>query len=172
MTEVVSAVQERLRALLDEAASSREMQARRHKDAWREATNKAWNEALVPQPVIEKNELNDISGLSLVGTDVVENKILASRLVLRVMDKVSSELDDLRLRIRYLENTDELDRHDILKPDALILILVEQWAGCGMPSGSWPMINDSVQSLLAERLGLPDLQAWDQAYASRKPTRR
>ena len=71
MTEVVSAVQERLRALLDEAASSREMQARRdawtfyqrHKDAWREATNKAWNEALVPQPVIEKNELNDISGL-------------------------------------------------------------------------------------------------------------
>ena len=160
MTEVVSAVQERLRALLDEAASSREMQARRdawtfyqrHKDAWREATNKAWNEALVPQPVIEKNELNDISGLSLVGTDVVENKILASRLVLRVMDKVSSELDDLRLRIRYLKNTDELDRHDILKPDALILILVEQWAGCGMPSGSWPMINDSVQSLLAERL--------------------
>jgi hypothetical protein len=160
MAEIVSAVQKRLRALMDEAAPSREMQARRdawtfyqrNKDAWREATNKAWNEALVPQPVIEKNELNDISGLSLVGTDVVENKILASRLVLRVMDKVSSELDDLRLRIRYLENTVELDRHDILKPDALILLLVEEWAACGMPNGSWPMINDSVQSLLAERL--------------------
>ena len=160
MTEVVSAVQERLRALMDEAASSREMQARRdawtfyqrNKDAWRDATNKAWNEALVPHPVIEKNDLNELSGLSLVGTDVVENKILASRLVLRVMDKVSSELDDLRLRIRYLENSDELDRHDILKPDALVLILVEEWAACGMPTGSWPMINDSVQSLLAERL--------------------
>ncbi len=83
---------------------------------------------------------------------MVENKILASRLVLRVMDKVSSELDDLRLRIRYLEDTDELDRHDILRPDVLILILVEEWAACGMPSGSWPMVNDVVQSLLSERL--------------------
>jgi hypothetical protein len=31
---------------------------------------------------------------------VVENKIMSSRLVLRVMDKVSSELDDLRLRMQ------------------------------------------------------------------------
>ncbi|MEO8543516.1 MAG: DUF1631 family protein [Burkholderiaceae bacterium] len=160
MVEVVSAVQERLRVLMDEAAPSREMQARRdawtffqrHKNAWREATCKAWNEALVPQPVIEKNELDELNGMSLVGTDVVENKILASRLVLRVMDKVSSELDDLRLRIRYLENSEDLERHDILKPDALILILVEEWAACGMPTGSWPLINDSVQSLLSEQL--------------------
>lgn len=51
-----------------------------------------------------------------------------------------------------MKTHDKLDRHDILKPDALILILVEQWAGCGMPSGGFTMINDSVQSLLAERL--------------------
>ncbi len=145
---------------MDEAAPSREMQARRdawtfyqrNKNAWREAAGKAWNEALLPRATIEKNELDDLGGMSLVGTDVVENKILASRLVLRVMDKVSSELDDLRLRIRYLEDSDELDRHDILRPDALILILIEEWAACGMPTGSWPMVNDAVQSLLSERL--------------------
>jgi len=160
MADVVAAVQERLRVLMDEAAPSREVQVRRdawtfyqrNKTAWRDATCKAWNEALVPQPVPAKNEADDISGLSLVGTDVVENKILASRLVLRVMDKVSSELDDLRLRIRFLEDSDDLDRHDILKPDALILIMVEEWAASGMPNGSWPLINDSVQSLLSERL--------------------
>ncbi len=145
---------------MDEAAPSREMQARRdawtfyqrNKSAWREATGKAWNEALLPRASIEKSGSDDLSGMSLVGTDVVENKILASRLVLRVMDKVSSELDDLRLRIRYLEDTAELDRHDILRPDALILILIEEWAACGMPTGSWPLVNDSVQRLLSERL--------------------
>ena len=160
MAELVSAVQERLRVLMDEAAPSREMQARRdawtfyqrNKNAWREAAGKAWNEALLPRATMAKSDSDDLSGLSLVGTDVVENKILASRLVLRVMDKVSSELDDLRLRIRYLEDTDELDRHDILRPDALILILIEEWAACGMPTGSWPMVNDTVQSLLSERL--------------------
>ncbi len=161
MSEIVEAVQQRLRALMDEAAPSREMQVRRdawtfyqrHRHTWREATAKAWNEALVPPATpSRKEDAPDFGGLSLVGNDVVENKILASRMVLRVMDKVSAELDDLRLRIRYLEDSDDLDRQDILRPDVLVLILVEEWAASGMPSGSWPLINDAVQLLLSERL--------------------
>lgn len=161
MSEIVDAVQQRLRTLMDEAAPSREMQARRdawtfyqrHKLTWREATAKAWKEALVPPATpSRKEDTPDFGGLSLVGNDVVENKILASRMVLRVMDKVSSELDDLRLRIRYLEDSDDLDRQDILRPEVLVLMLVEEWAASGMPSGSWPLINDAVQMLLSERL--------------------
>jgi len=160
LAEIVPAVQDRLRVLMDEAASSREMQARRdawtfylrHKDKWRDATSVAWREALVPVATPQKDTSQDFGGLSLVGNDVVENKILASRLVLRVMDKVSSELDDLRLRIRYLEDSDDLDRQDILRPDVLVLTLVEEWAASGMPTGSWPMVNDTVQTLLSERL--------------------
>ena len=38
------------------------------------------------------------------------------------------------------------------EPDVLILILVEEWAASGMPNGSWPLVNDAVQSLLSERL--------------------
>ncbi len=160
MAEVVTAVHERLRALMDEAAPSREMQVRRdawtfyqrNKISWRDATARAWQEALAPRVETPNGLSLDMGGLSLVGTDVVENKILASRLVLRVMDKVSSELDDLRLRIRNLEDSDELDRHDILRPDVLVLKLVEEWAASGMPTGSWPLVNDAVQSLLSERL--------------------
>jgi hypothetical protein len=160
MTEVVAAVQERLRTLMDEAAPSREMQARRdawtfyqrNKNNWRDATSRAWQEAVEPPVEAPKALSFDMGGLSLVSTEVVENKILASRLVLRVMDKVSSELDDLRLRIRILEDSDELDRHDILRPDVLVLKLVEEWAASGMPNGSWPLVNDAVQSLLSERL--------------------
>ncbi len=161
MTEVMSAAQERLTVLVNEAASSREMQARRDawtffqrsKLAWRDATVEHWNTALEPPATkFAKTDLQDIDGLQLVGTEVVENKILASRLVLRVMDKVSAELDDLRLRIRFLEDSDDLDRHDILRPEVLVLQMVEQWAAVGMPSGSWPLVNDAVQALVSERL--------------------
>ena len=162
MGEVVAAVQERLSVLMGEAVSSREMQVRRDawtfyqraRNGWLEGTIQGWQKSLHPVSASAKADLEsaDFDGLQLVGTEVVENKIISSRLVLRVLDKVSSELDDLRLRIRFLENTDELDRADILRPEVLVLVLVEQWAAAGMPSGSWPLVNDVVQSLLAERL--------------------
>ena len=160
MVEVVGAVQEKLSVLVNEAAPSREMQMRRDawtffqrtKQEWRDGTIKGWQAALSPEPSFAKTDMQDIDGLQLVGTDVVENKILASRLVLRVMDKVNTELDDLRLRIRYIEDTADLDRGDILRPEVLVLALVEQWAAAGMPSGSWPLVNNVVQGLLSERL--------------------
>jgi len=162
MVEITGAVQERLSVLMGEAGSSRDMQIRRDawtfyqrtRNAWQEATTSGWQKLLQPVSAFAKTDLQvmDMDGLQLVGTEVVENKIISSRLVLRVMDKVSSELDDLRLRIRFLENTDELDRADILRPEVLLLGLVEQWATAGMPSGSWPLVNDVVQALLGERL--------------------
>ena len=160
MTEIASAVQERLNVLVNEAAPSREMQVRRDawtfyqraKTSWRDETVKGWQQALQPPAAFAKTDLQDIDSLELLGTEVVENKILASRLVLRVMDKVSAELDDLRLRIKYLEGSKELGRHDIFRPEVLVLLMVEQWAAAGMPSGSWPLVNDVVQSLVSERL--------------------
>jgi hypothetical protein len=160
MTEIASAVQERLNVLVNEAVPSREMQARRDawtfyqraKTSWRDETVKGWQNALQPPAAFAKTDLQDIDSLQLVGTEVVENKILASRMVLRVMDKVSAELDDLRLRIRYLEDSEDLGRHDIFRPEVLVLLMVEQWAAAGMPSGSWPLVNETVQALLSERL--------------------
>ena len=160
LTDIVAAVQEKLSVLVSEAAPSREMQVRRDawtffqrtRANWRDGTLRTWRQALNPVASFATTDLQDIDGLQLVGTDVVENKILASRLVLRVMDKVNTELDDLRLRIRHMEDTADLDRGDILRPEVLVLGLVEQWAAAGMPNGSWPLINDVVQSLLSERL--------------------
>jgi hypothetical protein len=91
-------------------------------------------------------------GLQLVGTEVVENKILASRMVMAVMEKVSSQLEDLKLRMQYLEGTEELASNDLFRPEVLVLLMVEQWANSGMPGDSWAMVNEVVQKLLIERL--------------------
>ena len=159
MMEVGSAVQERLLALMNEAVPMREMQVRRDawdfyqraRSRWQDGTLQQWQKALLPPTSTAAIRL-DADALQLVGTEVVENKILASRLVLGVAEKVVTELDDLRVRIKLLEGTKELESHDVLRPEVLILQMVEQWAIAGMQRDSWSLVHDTVQRLLADRL--------------------
>ena len=158
MEEVSAAVQDRLTFLLNEAGSSRDMQTRRdawtfyqrsHAD-WLEGTLKQWQESLKPPVNVPRKPLD--STFELVGTEVVENKIIASRMVLSVMEKVSSELNDLRLRIRQLEGAQDFEGHDILRPEVLVLAMIEQWAAIGMPRDAWPLVSEVVHKLLSLRL--------------------
>ena len=82
----------------------------------------------------------------------MENKILASRMVLAVAEKVHSQLEDLRVRVQFLEGTEELDGGDLFRPEVLVHLMIEQWAKVGMSGDSWPMVSDVVQKLLIERL--------------------
>lgn len=157
--EIGGAVQERLTTLMDELVNAREAQLRRDtwmaykrcRPLWVDGTMRAWRECLDP-PKEKKAAGLEAAGLELVGTEVVENKILASRLVLAVNEKVLPQLDDVRVRIRFLENLEDLEGNDLLRPEVLVLLMVEQWAQSGMPAESWPMVNEVVQRLLIERL--------------------
>ncbi|MFZ2308099.1 MAG: DUF1631 family protein [Rhodoferax sp.] len=159
MTEIGAAVQDHLTILMDEPCNARESQERRDtwmaykkcRPLWLEGTMKVWTECLDP-PKKKKTQDLESEGLQLVGTDVVENKILASRLVMAVADKVHAQLEDLRLRMQFLEGTEELPGHDLLRPEVLVLLMVEQWANSGMRGDSWSMVNEVVQKLLIERL--------------------
>ena len=159
MVEIASTVQERLTTLLNEAGPSRDQQIRRDawtiyqraRTSWLEGTLALWQKALSPPAVTATAEIHE-DAMQLVGTDVVENKIVASRLVLSVVEKVAAELDDVRVRIKFLEGADDLSGHDILRPEVLVLQMVEQWATAGMSRDSWPLVNDVVLRLLSERL--------------------
>ena len=161
MGDMGAAVQERLSALIDEPGSARESQLRRDiwtaykrcGPVWLEGTAKVWKQCL--EPAQGKKPLSagdEAAGLELVGAEVVENKILASRMVMAVMEKVSAPFDDLRVRMRLLEGTEDLGDMDLLRPEVLVLMMVEQWAAAGMPGASWPMVNEVVQRHLVERL--------------------
>jgi hypothetical protein len=68
------------------------------------------------------------------------------------MEKVSSKFEDLKIRIRFLEGSEDLEPNDLFRPEVLVLQLVEQWTNSGMPGESWQMVNEVVQTLLKERL--------------------
>ena len=160
MLELGKVVQERLTALMNEAAPSRELQSRRDawtfyqrsQAAWVDGTRKDWMAVLKPKPSLApaKNTLND--DLALVETDVMDNKILASRLVLGIMEKVGSEFNDLSLRIRLLESSSDLDAADIFRPEILATLMLEQWGKSGMQRDAWPKVNDLAQQFLAQRI--------------------
>ena len=161
MVEIAGAVQERLTVFMDEPSNAREAQLRRDiwmaykrcRPVWQENTTKAWREEL-QSPQGKKKDLGslDAAGLELVGTEVFENKILASRMVIAVMEKVSADFDDLRLRVKFLEGTEDLADFDILRPDVPVLKMVEQWSVSGMPGDSWPMVSEVVQAILIQSL--------------------
>ncbi len=158
-------LQDRLTTLLGEKGLTREMQERRDswmlfqqlRNKWIDATMKAWQDALRPAAARKPEKKTELSlegdgGLSLVGNDAVENKILVSRLAMSIAEKVSQPFDDLRVRMKTLESRDDLDAHDILRPEELIHHMVEQWVACGMPRSSWTLVNDVVLRHLIERL--------------------
>jgi hypothetical protein len=161
MLEISDAVLSRLTTLVYEPTNARDSQIRRdvwaaYKKvgaAWSSNTIEVWRSCLEPESKIKKiTEASSAIGFELVGTEAVENKILASRLVMTVHEKVHAELDDLRVRIKFLENGEDLDGNDLLRPEVLILLLVEQWTASGLPGNAWTLVNDTVQASLINAL--------------------
>lgn len=161
MAEAGAGVELQLVTMMDEPASARDSQHRRDvwmafkkcRPLWVDGTVKAWQECLEPirnRKVAAPKESSN--SLELVGTEVVESKILASRMVISVVEKVAGQLEDLRLRVQYLEGTEELDGGDLFRPEVLVHLLIEQWAKSGMAGDAWPMVSDVVQKILIERL--------------------
>jgi hypothetical protein len=159
--EIAPPVQARLMTLVDSSGNAREMQDRRDawlafqklSPEWLQGTIDAWRKApsaaSAPPPRKPKKESLDFE---LIGHEVVENKILASRLALSLLDKVTWELNDLRLRIQHLEGSAELASTDILRPEVLMQIMMDQWAQVGLSREAWGMAQEVVQQHLVDRM--------------------
>ena len=92
----------------------------------------------------------DSASLELIGDDVVERKILSSRLALAIQEKATWELNALRLRMQHLEGGDELATTDVLRPEALSQLLVEQWSSAELARESWVLVQDVIQRACAQ----------------------
>jgi len=159
-----------LTALMGQTGTTREMQAhrdtwmayqQRHRD-WTSAVARAWQGAMTPHASAPRGELPSNMGLELLGDDVVENKIVASRMALTVMEQVSAPFDLLRQRTQHLEGQ-ELGSQDILRPETCCLLLVEQWVESGLPRADLQTVIDPLQRALADLL-LPQYQALNRFY--------
>jgi len=163
------AIQERLATLAGQTGNAREMQDNRdgfvafqaQGSNWVALSQAAWRKALVKSTTDGPTSSNSLSRLELIGDEVVETSILSSRLAQSIQDKAGFELNDLRLRIQHLEGTNELDAKDILKPEALAKVLVDQWLAAGLDRGLWTRVQEQVQQQLMD----PVIKAYKDANA-------
>src|SRR5690606_5643737 len=110
-----------LTALLDQSGTMAEIQLRRdtwgafkkRHGLWVEDSRAALRKHLASRATL--SESGSTSGqLELVAEGAIDDQILASRIAMRVLDKTSSELNELRLRVQFLEGRTELSKSDIL----------------------------------------------------------
>ena len=162
MPELVKACETRLAAILDQAGPAREMQERR--DAWMafqksqgnwlNQSRKALQRTLLPRPSSAANTgmLSMPGRLELLAEGAIDDQILASRLAMRVLELVSTDLNELRLRVQHLEKRQELPRGDVLLPDVVSRILVDQWLDVQMTREGWMLIQDALAPVLAKHM--------------------
>jgi hypothetical protein len=160
LPELVKACDTRLTAILDQAGPAREMQVRRdawtgfqkNQTTWLNQSRKSLQRTLLPR-FSNSGSPTSVSGqLELVAEGAIDDQILASRLAMLVLDKSSTELNELRLRIQHLEGRQELPRGDVLLPDVTARILVDQWLDAHMTREAWVLVQDALSPILANKL--------------------
>ncbi|HUR90447.1 MAG TPA: DUF1631 family protein [Ramlibacter sp.] len=151
-------IRNRLLELAQTPAGAREMQERRDAmmdfdkkgSAFLQGAAKVWQKAVEPPTATTKVRFDAMS-LSLVEENVVDNKILASRLALTIGEKAVWDLNDLKVRMQHLDG-EEQQTTDILRPEALCQLLVEQWNKAELSREAWGLVQDVIQKVLLEHI--------------------
>ena len=160
MPELVTAVQGRLTELRDQMCSPLEATQRREawmtfqrvQNQWADRTRQALQDAYRNFSANTAGPASVPGKLELVDDSTVNDQIVASRLAMRILDKASREINELRLRIQHLERRQEMSRNDILLPEVVSRVFVEQWMACGMSRDAWVMVQDAVAAQLPQTL--------------------
>ncbi len=162
LPDLAKLVLDKLSVLVDQPGSARDMQDTRDVwltfqsagKVWVNGSNKAWKKALAAVPASSTGAKLDFDSekFELMDNEVMESKILASRLALRLLDTASWELNDLRLRIQNLEGVSELAADDVLRPEVLARHLLEQWTAASLSRETWIIAQDVIQNRLGEHL--------------------
>ena len=160
LPELAKAIEDRLSDLVGQPSGGRVMQERRdgwlafqkNSATWVQGTTSAWSKARSSPLTTSSSRYTTSGTLELMGNEVMEDKIIASRLALRLLDFASWELSDLRLRIQHLDATTELDKEDIFRPEVLARHFVDQWHRALLTRESWLAVQDLIQKHMAEQM--------------------
>lgn len=160
MPELVKVCETRLLGLADQVGPAREMQERRDawmtfqktQTTWLNQTRKALQRTLLPRLNPNTGLQTSPGRLELLAEGAIDDQILASRMAMRVLELVSTELNELRLRIQHLEKRQELPRGDVLLPDVTCRILVDQWLDVQMTRDGWVLVQEVLSQALAKHM--------------------
>lgn len=153
---MVEAITIRLLDLADHSGSTRELLQRRDaivefergRDVFADQFSHALHQTLVATAVSAPN--TDPVKLELIADEVVERKIMSSRLMLAMYDGAGWALNDLSLRMEHLERLEQLPQDDVLQPQRVARLIVEQWFVANLSRSVWDLAQETMQLHLAQ----------------------
>ncbi|NJM43262.1 MAG: DUF1631 domain-containing protein [Brachymonas sp.] len=159
LSELSTGIGTRLSTLFEQSTNAREAQDRRDamiayqqgQAKWLEGTDRAWKNASGTNNYTSSTKLPALN-LELIGNEVVESKILSSRLAMRMLDKSGSDWGDLQIRMRLLDGIEELEKTDVLRPEACAQLLLEQWLAAGLKQDAWLAVQDVIQQSFGDKI--------------------
>ena len=122
---------------------------------WTEATRKAWRKSLdnALNPLPERGaDSGKRNMFTLEDEAVSERKILASRLANAVTESAGTDINNLKLRIQYLEQTSDWASQDILRPETLSADLIQAWLDSGLKQPMWELALPAIRPVLAKQM--------------------
>ena len=151
--------------LANQTATAREMQSNReswmsyngHERDWLQRLTKLWTDTAASTQTTAAfastapKELSLDGGFELLSDDVVENKILSSRIALTVSEQAGSHFETVKTRTQRLLGR-ELGNDDLFRPETICLNVVDQWIECGMSRADLQLMLDPLQTELAALL--------------------
>ena len=164
LPQLAQAVEDFLKASADQTALPSAMAARRQALQLFGQKRSDWISAL-ERSLAEAARNSDAAALSparsaasprpsqfeLVGDDVFENKIIASRISIAVAEALAPAMDALRIRLHALGDPGWSEK-DVFRPETFSLILVECWLGTGLARGDLDVCIAPLQCATTELL--------------------
>jgi len=157
LPRVDSRVLDFLNELMQQPGTQREMQIRRNallgyeakRQDWLTQLARTWRDGLLPQFPAVLPLSATTQGLELLSKEAVENKLLASRLALVMLEHTGTVFTEVRRRTEYLQGH-ELAENDIVRGETLCLRLIEQWLEVGLSRDDLLLLLEALRSALME----------------------
>ncbi len=153
------AIRARLLELMDGASGNREAQERRdamldfeqQRKAWVEATAKAWRKALIPPTATGRVRLDNAEPLADRRRRGGEQDPLLAPRAWPSRKRRPGSSTSCRVRMEHLDG-EELAGHDVLRPEAVAQLTVEQWSACGLSRLAWAQVHELIHQQMTERM--------------------
>jgi hypothetical protein len=160
LPKVAQDVRDQLNQRLEAARAVRDMQSARDILSEFERSDRSWIDGIRAslQQRLNQRESHSTRGqtvpgrLELLADEAVEDQLLAQRLAARIQDASSQDLTDLRLRLLFAEGRVELAPTDVVRPETIGRILLDEWVHAGLSRDAWQQLSGGLSSSVATKV--------------------
>lgn len=159
LPEVCQDVLDSLNNAFESTRSARELQAARDALTEFNQMSRAWTEGVctsLQQNLQQRSSAPEghtvLAPLELLTTEAVEDQLLGSKLALSISEGAGQAWSDLRQRLLFADCETSLLSTDVVRPETLGRVMLEEWMHAGLSRESWRLLTSVMHDSQSRRM--------------------